>query len=84
LQLAELALEGGDAQMALLRYGQVVEKDPRSADGWAGRGVALQQLERYQEALEAYDRALELKPNHELARKWRETCSRHVEQGGLV
>ncbi|HVG36694.1 MAG TPA: tetratricopeptide repeat protein, partial [Thermoplasmata archaeon] len=78
LQLAELAMEGGDPQMGLLRYEQAIERDLRNADAWTGKGVALQQLERFREALEAYDRALSLKPNHELARKWRETCARHV------
>ncbi len=82
LQLAELALEGGDAEMALLRYQQAVEREPRSADAWTGKGTALQQLERYQEALEAYNRALELAPDHELARRWRETCLRHLRKEG--
>src|SRR5437667_10331226 len=45
LQLAELAMEGGDPQMALLRYEQALEKAPRNADAWTGRGVALQHLE---------------------------------------
>ena len=79
LQLAELAIEGGDPRMGLLRYEQAIERDPRSADAWTGKGVALQQLERFRDALEAYDRALALKPDHELARKWRETCARHVQ-----
>lgn len=79
LQLAELAIEGGDPQMGLLRYEQAIEREPRNADAWTGKGVALQQLERFREALEAYDRALSLKPSHELARKWRETCARHVQ-----
>src|SRR2546425_10548401 len=78
LQLAELAIEGGDPQMGLLRYEQAIQRDPRNADAWTGKGVALQQLERFREALEAYDHALSLKPNHELARKWRETCARHI------
>jgi len=80
LQLAELALEGGDPQMALLRYEQVLEKAPRNADAWTGRGVALQHLERYREALEAYDRALSFKPDHEVAQKWRATCVRHLKR----
>src|SRR6266550_906365 len=79
LQLAELALEGGDAQMALLRYEQAIEQDDRNADAWTGKGVSLQQLERYREALGAYDRALSLQPGHELATKWRATCLRHLE-----
>ena len=79
LQLAELALEGGDARMALLRYEQAIEQDDRNADAWTGKGVSLQQLERYREALDAYDRALSLQPGHELATKWRATCLRHLE-----
>ena len=79
LQLAELVMEGGDPQMGLLRYEQAIEREPRNADAWTGKGVALQQLERFRDALEAYDQALSLKPNHELARKWRETCARHME-----
>ncbi len=80
VQLAELAMEGGDPQMALLRYDQALEKQPRNADAWTGKGVALQHLERYREALEAYDRALSLKPDHEVAQKWRATCVRHLER----
>jgi tetratricopeptide (TPR) repeat protein len=79
LQLAELALEGGDAAMALLRYDQALAKDDRNADAWTGKGVSLQQLERYREALEAYNRALSLQPDHALAKKWRATCLRHIE-----
>ena len=82
LQLAELALEGGDADMALLRYEQALEQDPRSAKAWTGKGTALQQLERYEEALAAYDRALQLDPQDEIAKRWRETCLRHLEDGG--
>jgi len=80
LQFAELALEGGDPHMALLRYEQVIERDGRNADAWTGKGIALQQVERYREALEAYDRALALKPDHDLARKWRATCLRRLGQ----
>ncbi len=82
IQLAELALEGGDADMALLRYEQALDQDPKSAGAWTGKGTALQQLERYEEALAAYDRALELDPENEIASRWRETCLRHLRRGG--
>ena len=84
VQLAELALEGGDGQMALVRYEEAIERDAKSPDAWAGKGTALQFLERYDEALEAYDRALALRPDHEAARKWREACVRRLrrEAGG--
>ena len=81
LELAELALEGGDAQMALKRYREAAEREPGNADAWTGQGVALQYLERYEEALPAYDRALEIDPRHEKARKWRQTCLRHLGRG---
>ena len=82
IQLAELALEGGDADMALLRYEQALAQDPKSAAAWTGKGTALQQLERYEQALAAYDRALELHPGDELANRWRETCLRHLHRSG--
>jgi Flp pilus assembly protein TadD len=82
LQLAELALEGGDAAMAVVRYDQALEKGYRNPDAWAGKGVALQQLERYPDALEAYDHALSLKPDHALAQRGRATCLRRLESEG--
>ncbi len=82
LELAELALEGGDADMALLRYEQALEQDPKSAKGWTGKGTALQHLERYEEALAAYDRALEIDPEDAIAARWRETCLRHLSKEG--
>jgi tetratricopeptide (TPR) repeat protein len=82
IQLAELALEAGDADMALLRYEQALAQDERSAKAWTGKGTALQQLERYEDALAAYDHALELAPDDEIAKRWRETCLRHLTRGG--
>ena len=84
VQLAELALEGGDPQMALLRFEQAIAQDPRSSDAWRGKGTALQQLERFEDALEAYDRALELDPADDLAKRWRETCLRHLDREGSL
>jgi len=82
LQLAEMALEGGDPDMAILRYDQALEKDPRSADAWTGKGIALQHQEKYSEALACYDKALEIHPGHDLATKWRETCAKRLAEGG--
>jgi tetratricopeptide (TPR) repeat protein len=81
LQLAEMALEGGDPDMAVVRYDQALEKDPRSADAWAGKGVALQYQEKYREALACYETALGIRPGHDLATKWRETCVKRLEGG---
>jgi len=81
LQLAELAMEGGDAPMALRRYEEAIAKDPRNSDAWTGKGVALQSLERYEEALRSYDEALRIAPAHDVATRWRETCLRRLQRG---
>ena len=77
-----MALEGGDAEMALMRYDQALEKESRSADAWTGKGTALQYLEKYAEALVCYDRALEIRPGHDLAMKWRVSVRKRLEGGG--
>ena len=82
LQLAEMALEGGDAEMALVRYDQALQKDPRSPEAWTGKGIALQYQEKYVEAMVCYDTALDVRPGFDLAVKWRETCAKRLEAGG--
>lgn len=39
------------------------------ASAWYNRGVALELLEKYEEAMESYDRALRITPNHTKARQ---------------
>lgn len=39
-----------------------------TAEGWFNRGNALAHMERYEESLEAYQRALELRPDYSSAR----------------
>ena len=82
LQLAEMALEGGDPEMAIVRYAEALKKDMRSADAWTGKGIALQYKERYAEAMSCYEKALEIRPGHELALKWRETCAKRLREAG--
>jgi tetratricopeptide (TPR) repeat protein len=77
-QLAELALEAGDAPMALIRFEEACAVDPRNAKAWTGKGIALQHMERYEKALACYDEALALDPQFELARRWRETCLKRM------
>lgn len=81
LQLAELALEGSDPHMALVRYEEAIAKEPDNADAWTGKGVALQNLARYEDALAAYDEALRLEPRHDMASRWREAVLRRLERG---
>jgi len=54
-------------------------RDPEKLHSALGRALSFLFDRRFREALDAYDRALSLKPNHELAGKWRATCVRHVQ-----
>jgi tetratricopeptide (TPR) repeat protein len=81
LQLAGLALEGGDPHMALVRYEEALAAEPDHPDAWTGKGVALQNLARYEDALAAYDEALRLDPGHATATRWRESVLRRIQRG---
>ena len=48
---------------AVADYDRIVALDPMSWEAWNNRGIALDQLERYDDALKSYDRALGLQPN---------------------
>ncbi|MEB3229432.1 MAG: tetratricopeptide repeat protein, partial [Leptolyngbyaceae bacterium] len=66
------ALQGrGDALLnhgyigaALDNLQQAAETDPSNPDLWVGLGQILAQLQRQQEAIASFDRALALDPNH--------------------
>lgn len=48
-------------------YGATVKIDPVSAEDWLYRGNALSRLDHYEDAIESYDRALQLEPNNAAA-----------------
>src|SRR5262245_25725542 len=56
-------LQDGHAQRALERFQRALALDPIDASALVGRAVALQELERPEEAIASYDRALELRPD---------------------
>jgi tetratricopeptide (TPR) repeat protein len=64
-------LEAGQYNEALVDFAAAAERDPDLIEAWIGQGDALQALNRPDEAIAAYDRALHLDPNHveTLARK---------------
>lgn len=43
---------------------QTIKLDPHNADFWGGERVALYSLERCEEALETYDKAIEINPEY--------------------
>jgi tetratricopeptide (TPR) repeat protein len=48
----------------LAELDEVLARDPRSAAFWHAKGVLLVQLDRREEALAAFERAVQLAPNH--------------------
>ncbi len=58
--LASLYQQQGYPQQAAQTYSKLVEYDRDAADWWAGLAIALDQAERYEDALSAYQAALAL------------------------
>jgi tetratricopeptide (TPR) repeat protein len=48
---------------ALELFEEVLRREPRHAEAWSQKGLALLYLERYEEALEAAERGLEVLPS---------------------
>ena len=53
-------LEAGQPHGALMAARQVIDMDAGNANAWADKGDVLRELERFSEAVVAYDRALEI------------------------
>lgn len=62
---SELAL--GEMEAAVGFYRQSVEADPAFYDGWQALGVGLIKLNRADEAVQALKRAIELRPDDQVA-----------------
>ena len=52
----------GQAESLLLK---ATEVDPRNADGWASLGSAQSGLRKIDDGIKAFEKALEISPNHE-------------------
>lgn len=55
---AELNLENGHYEEALEQFQQAVSDDIKVMESWRGQGIALLKLNRYQEAIQAFETAL--------------------------
>ena len=60
--------------------GELVEAMPDFVPGWMVRGIALLGLERYDEAVESFDRAILLDPTGNEARKMKERTLEYLEE----
>lgn len=58
------AIKKEDYATAIELLRQSLDKKPEDANAWNYMGFSLRNLKRYEEALAAYQKALELKPKH--------------------
>lgn len=61
---ADMAYYAKDFNKALTLLEAVLEINPDDAKAWASKGVTLKSLDRTEEALVAYDRAIEIYPDY--------------------
>src|SRR2546421_10521542 len=59
-------LATGELESAVQKYRRCVEIDPDFFDGWHALGMTLMKIGRFPEAIEAGQRATELRPNDQI------------------
>jgi tetratricopeptide (TPR) repeat protein len=67
LELADVYMRVGDSEDALLAANAGIIKDPGNARLYNAKGMALNDLQRFDEAEEAWEKALKLNPNLRVA-----------------
>jgi tetratricopeptide (TPR) repeat protein len=68
IELADIYMRLGDTEDALLAANAGIAKDPSNARLYNAKGMALNDLQRFGEAEEAWEQALKLDPNLRAAR----------------
>ena len=58
------AIKKEDYAQAVELLQQVVDENPKNANAWNYMGYSLRNLNKYDEALAAYEQALQIKPKH--------------------
>ncbi len=67
IELADIYMRVGDPQDALLAANAGIIKDPTNARLYNAKGLALNDLQRFDEAEEAWEKALRIDPNLKVA-----------------
>ena len=67
IELADIYMRVGDPEDALLAANAGIVKDPSNARLYNAKGMALNDLQRFDEAEEAWEKALRLNPNLKVA-----------------
>ncbi len=70
LKAAAALIQGENFPTAMRLLLQVVRSEPDNSDGWTLLGYTLRRTGNRKDAREAYDRALELRPDHIYARQY--------------
>ncbi|MGQ4649468.1 protein kinase domain-containing protein [Lyngbya aestuarii] len=68
----------GDPQEAITAFEKATTLQPDFADAWANRGAALWAIQRFDEALESIDRALQIEPNNKAAKNLRKQMQKKL------
>ncbi len=68
-------------QEAMLRWQRIVEIDQENAKAHNNMGVAYEALERFNEALAEYDKAIAIEPDNGVYQENRLRCQLNVERG---
>ncbi|MGH7815091.1 MAG: tetratricopeptide repeat protein [Candidatus Binataceae bacterium] len=68
LELSDVYLRTGDSESALMAANAGLDKEPKSARLYNAKGVALNDLARFGEAAEAFEKAVKLDPDLTVAR----------------
>lgn len=68
IELSDIYMRVGDSEDALLAANAGIVKDPSNARLYNAKGMALNDLQRFGEAEEAWEKALRLNPNLKVAR----------------
>ena len=65
--LSMLTAQAGDSTQALALIDRAIDVNPVSAAAHSNRGIALNELQRYQAAVDSYNRAITIKPDFAVA-----------------
>lgn len=66
---------------AMLRWQRIIEIDQENAKAHNNLGVAYEALERFDEALAEYDKAISIEPDNEIYHENRLRCQVNLERG---
>lgn len=68
---------------ALLNLDKALKLAPNNATAWERKGMTLEKLGRYKEAYDAYNKAIEIKPNDQVAKAKRDELVHIIRQSKL-